>query len=123
MGVVRRRVGDAPTWSWDGVVPRDYASGARRHVLVGEGDGAGQVELRYFTIPPGGASVRERHGHEHAIVILHGRASVLIGAEVHEVGPGDAVFIASGEEHQLTAGPDAPLGFLCTAVVGRQRPG
>jgi S-methyl-1-thioxylulose 5-phosphate methylthiotransferase len=119
MGLVRRRLGESPTWAWEGVEARDYASGARRHVLVGPADGAGQVELRYFSIPAGGASALEHHPHEHAILVLHGTAEVRIGDEVHAVGPGDAVFVAAGEVHQLTAGAGAPLGFVCTALVDR----
>lgn len=116
MGVVRRRRDDG---GWNGVVPRVYGTGAERHVLVGAADGARQVELRYFRIPVGGASVRERHSHEHAIVILHGRARVLLGDAVHDAGPGDAVFVASDEEHQLRVVGDEPLGFVCTALVDR----
>jgi quercetin dioxygenase-like cupin family protein len=119
MGMVRRRVGG---WSWDGVEPRDYASGAERHTLIGAAEGARDVELRYFAIPPGGASALESHRHEHAILILHGRAEVLLGEEVTEAGPGDAVFVASQEPHRLTALDDEPLGFICTALVDRGRP-
>jgi quercetin dioxygenase-like cupin family protein len=119
MGLVRRRAGD---WSWDGVAPREYASGAERHTIIGADEGARDVELRYFRIPAGGASAFESHPHEHAIVILHGRAEALLGEEVAEVGPGDAVFVASQEPHQLTVVGDEPLGFLCTALVGRARP-
>jgi quercetin dioxygenase-like cupin family protein len=115
MGLVRRR-GDE---GWDGVEPRAYASGAERHVLIGPDDGARQVELRYFRIPVGGATVRERHPHEHAIVILHGRARVTLGERVHDAGPGDAVFVASDELHELRVVGDAPLGFICTALVDR----
>jgi quercetin dioxygenase-like cupin family protein len=119
MGLVRRRSGD---WGWEGVAPRAYASGAERHTLIGADEGAREVELRYFRIPAGGASAFESHPHEHAIVILHGRGEALLGEEVAEVGPGDAVFVASREPHQLTAGGDEPLGFLCTALVDRGRP-
>jgi quercetin dioxygenase-like cupin family protein len=116
MGLVRRRAGD---WSWEGVAAREYASGAQRHTIIGAGEGARDVELRYFRIPAGGASAFESHPHEHAIVILHGRAEALLGEEVAEVGPGDAVFVASQEPHQLTVVGDEPLGFLCTALVAR----
>lgn len=119
MGVVRRRSGG---WSWDGVVPREYASGAERHTLIGAAEGARDVELRYFEIPAGGASALESHRHEHAILILHGRAEVLLGEEVAQAGPGDAVFVASGEAHRLSTVGDEPLGFLCTALVDRGRP-
>lgn len=119
VGIVRRRRDDG---TWEGVVPRRYEAGAERHTLIGAADGADDVELRYFRIPAGGASARERHAHEHAIVILEGRARVLLGEARHDAGPGDAVFVASGEEHQLEAAGETPLGFLCTALVHRARP-
>jgi S-methyl-1-thioxylulose 5-phosphate methylthiotransferase len=116
MGLVRRRTDG---WSWEGVPPREYASGAQRHTLIGPGDGARDVELRYFLIPAGGASALESHEHEHAILILHGRAEARLGEERREVAEGDAVFVASGEVHQLTALGHEPLGFLCTARADR----
>ncbi len=117
MGLVRRRLGE---WAWDGVAPRAYSSGAERHTLIGADVGARDVEMRYFRIPAGGASARESHPHEHAILVLHGRASVLLGDEVTQVAAGDAVFVPSGEEHQLTTLGDEDLGFLCTALVARE---
>jgi quercetin dioxygenase-like cupin family protein len=116
VGLIRRR---SEGWSWEGVEPRAYATGAERHTLIGAAEGARDVELRYFRIPAGGASALERHDHEHAILILHGRAEALLGEEVHEAGPGDAVFVSSGETHRLRAMGDEPLGFLCTALVDR----
>jgi quercetin dioxygenase-like cupin family protein len=116
VGLVRRNLGG---WSWAGVDPRGYASGAERHTLIGAAEGARDVELRYFRIPAGSASALEHHPHEHAILVLHGRARALLGHEEHEVGPGDAVFVASEEVHQLTTLGDEPLGFLCTALVDR----
>jgi quercetin dioxygenase-like cupin family protein len=116
MGLVRRR---GEGWSWEGVSPREYASGAERQVLVGRDDGATQVELRYFSIPPGSASNLEHHPHEHAILILHGRAEVQLGDHVATAGPGDAVFVAADEVHQLRVLGDEPLGFVCTALVDR----
>jgi quercetin dioxygenase-like cupin family protein len=116
MGLIRRR---AQGWSWEGVEPRAYTSGATRHVLLGAADGAADVELRYFEIPAGGTSALERHPHEHAVLILHGRAEVLLGDGVGLAGPGDVVFVAGDELHQLrTVGPE-PLGFLCAVRVDR----
>ena len=116
VGLIRRR-GDG--WTWEGVSPRSYASGAERHTLVSGGDGARDVEMRFFRIPAGGASALEAHPHEHTILILHGRAEVLLGEEIHAAAEGDAVWVASGEPHQLRAVGDDALGFLCTALVDR----
>jgi quercetin dioxygenase-like cupin family protein len=119
MGFVRRR---GEGWTWEGVSPREYASGAERHTLVSAADGARDVEVRYFRIPAGGSSVLESHAHEHAVVILHGRAEVLLGEVLHEATAGDVVHVGSEERHRLTAVGDEPLGFLCTALVDRARP-
>jgi quercetin dioxygenase-like cupin family protein len=119
MGIVRRR---GEGWTWAGTTPRPYASGAARHTLIGADDGAREVELRYFELPPGGTSALERHPHEHAVLILHGEAEVLLGDEVHPAGPGDAIFVAGDERHQLRALGEAPLGFLCAVRVDRGSP-
>jgi quercetin dioxygenase-like cupin family protein len=119
MGFVRHRRDDG---SWDDVVPREYASGASRHVLVGAHDGATQVELRYFTIPVGGASNLEHHPHEHAILISEGHAEVTLGETVAAAGPGDVVFVAANEVHQLRTVGNHPLGFICTALANRSGP-
>ena len=116
MGLVRRK---SEGWTWEGVQAREYTSGAERHTLIGASVGARDVELRYFRIPAGGASALESHPHEHAILILHGRAEALLGDHTEAAGPGDAVFVASGEVHQLRALGDEPLGFICTALVNR----
>lgn len=115
MSHVRRRAGEG----WDGVAPTAYGNGAERHVLASAADGATQVELRVFRLPGGTASARERHAHEHAILLLEGRARVQLGEAEHEVGPGDHVFVSAWEEHRLTAvGPGTPV-FACTAPVNR----
>ena len=68
-----------------------------------------------------GAMIRIGKTYGNLMVDL-GRAEALLGEEAHEVGPGDAVFVASGEAHRLRALGDEPLGFLCTALVARARP-
>ena len=115
MGHVRRRRGDG----WEDVAPKAYGNGAERHVLASSADGATQVELRVFRLPPGTSSARERHAHEHAILLLEGRARVLLGDTEHEVVAGDHVFVAAWEEHRLTVVGDGTLVFACTAPVNR----
>ncbi len=69
--------------------------------------------IRYFEIPPRGQSSFEHHLHDHGVIILKGRARVLLGWEVYKVGPGDAIYIPQNEQHQLKNIADEPLGFLC----------
>ena len=117
MAAIHRFTGTPERPEWDGVEPRPYDLGeavaGTKRVLVGPDDGAGNFALRYFEIVPGGKSSLDLHDHDHGIVIVKGRARVLIGRETHELGPGDVAYIGGRQEHQLTNLGDGPLGFLC----------
>jgi quercetin dioxygenase-like cupin family protein len=116
MGVIHRRRGDG----WDGVSARAYddpaLAGVRKHELIGEPEGARQYRVRYFEVPPGGRTARERHSHDHGVLIISGRALVTLGQAKHEVGEGDVVYVAGDELHCFEALGEEPLGFVC--VVG-----
>jgi quercetin dioxygenase-like cupin family protein len=119
MGVIHRQAATSDgTWDYTTVAVKEYSSGnasagATRRILVGQAEGAEDFIIRYFTLPPGGHSAHEQHAHQHGVVVVHGRGRVLLGEEWAEIGPGDAVFIAPSELHQLQAEDDAPLGFIC----------
>jgi quercetin dioxygenase-like cupin family protein len=112
MGAVHRR---QPDGSWQDVPTRPYGAGGRRHELIGPADGAPHYRVRFFEIAPGERSTIERHEHDHGVVIQHGRARVTLGEEVHELGPGDVVYVAPDELHSFEAIGDEPLGFICVA--------
>jgi quercetin dioxygenase-like cupin family protein len=76
--------------------------------------------VRYFHVPAGGRTARERHPHDHGVVIVSGRAVVTLGDERHEVGLGDVVYVEGDELHCFEADADEPLGFIC---VVPPRPG
>ena len=55
---------------------------------------------------------------EEIYYILVGRGLMRVGQETREVGPGDAIAIPPGAEHQITAlGPEA-MKFLCCCAPG-----
>jgi quercetin dioxygenase-like cupin family protein len=126
MGVIHRRSGSVGAGGadgaagWEGVEPQAYddpsLAGVRKHELIGEAEGASQYRLRYFEVPPGGRTARERHPHDHGVMIVAGRARVTLGDEAHEVGEGDVVYVAGDELHCFEALGATPLGFVC--VVG-----
>ena len=115
MGAIHRRAGSG----WEGVVPRAYDDpslrGVFKHELIGVPEGALHYRVRYFEVPAGGRTALERHPHDHGVVIDRGRARVTLGGDVHEVGPGDVVYVAGGELHCFEALGDEPLGFICVA--------
>jgi quercetin dioxygenase-like cupin family protein len=76
-------------------------------------------ELRYFEIEPDGFSTLERHAHVHAVLILRGRGTCLVGDEVRTLETLDLVTIAPWTWHQFRASADKTLGFLC--LVNRER--
>jgi quercetin dioxygenase-like cupin family protein len=114
MGVVHRRTDDGKSWLWDGVDVESYTSNnATKQVLVGAKDGAKNFIIRYFTIPPHGFSNLDHHSHEHGVVVMSGRARVMLGERFEEIGPGDAIFIPGWERHQFENLTDEPFTFLC----------
>jgi ribulose-bisphosphate carboxylase large chain len=119
MGVVRRR-GAA---GWEGVAAKTYGdselAGVRKHELIGEPEGAHSYRLRYFEVPPGGHTARERHPHDHGVMFVTGRARVTLGEETHELGEGDVVYVAANELHCFEALGAEPLGFACVTGPAR----
>ena len=114
MGAIHRSLGEG---RWEGVEAQAYAdpepTGVRRHELIGPAEGAPHYRVRYFHVPAGERTARERHPHDHGVMILSGRALLTLGDGQHEVGPGDVVYVAGEELHCFeTLGPE-PLGFLC----------
>lgn len=112
---------------WEGVEVRPYNaegthfSGVTRQVLFEGGDGLA-CQLRYFEVAPGGWSSLERHHHAHAVMVVRGRARVLIGDRIVEAGTNDLVRVPPLTWHQFQAGDDAPLGFLCMVDCERDVP-
>ena len=111
MSAVHRR---RPDGSWEGVPPRGYGAGGRRHELVE----TERYRVRCFEVPAGGTSTLERHGHDHTVVIQQGRARVTLGDAAHELGPGDVVYVAPGELHAFEAIGGEPLAFICVRSAG-----
>ncbi len=115
MGVVHRRKANAWDWGDVPVVPYTGPGGVcgSRRVLIGPRERASFFVLRYFELPPGCKSSLDAHPYDHGVVILQGRARVLLGEEVTEVQAGDVLYIPPMEVHQFESIGEQPLGFLC----------
>lgn len=92
-----------------------------RRTLLGDAPGEAALDflVRYFEVQAGGYSTLERHQHPHAVVVLRGRGTVILGDRVDAVSAGDCVYVAPQCFHQFHANAGEALGFLC--VVSRQR--
>ena len=95
------------------------AERASRQVLIGYDEQSPHFHLRYFGVQPGGHTSLDQHVHDHGVYVIHGRASLRLGDEEHEVSTGDVVYISGNEIHQFVTLGDEPFGFLC--VVPAQR--
>ena len=119
-----RRIGP---FRWDGVELRPYKEDGSpfrdvtRQLLFAGGDGL-PCELRYFEVAPGGWSSLERHRHVHAVMLIRGRARVLIGDRVVEADTHDLIRVPPLTWHQFQPLGDEPLGFLCLVDCERDRP-
>lgn len=118
---------DDEAFGWDGVEVLAYKvdgsapfRAVTRQVLFEEAEHG--CQLRYFEVSPGGHTTLERHQHVHAVLILRGRGSVLVGSEVREIGEHDLCSVPPLTWHQFRAADDAPLGFLCLVSSERDRP-
>lgn len=111
---------------WDGVPVSAYKpggshfSGITRQLLFEGGEGLG-CQLRYFELTPGGYSSLERHRHAHAIMVIRGRGSALVGDRILDLATQDLVQVPPLTWHQFRAG-DEPFGFLCMVDCGRDTP-
>jgi quercetin dioxygenase-like cupin family protein len=120
----------AAAGGWLGVPLEPYKAttetyrGVTRRELVGKRGESPRFHVRYFEIAPGGFTTYERHEHEHVVYALRGEGMVVIGETLHGVSPGDIVYVAPKDPHQLRAPAEAtePFGFLCIVNAERDRP-
>jgi quercetin dioxygenase-like cupin family protein len=124
---------DKETFRWKGIEPRAYRDTARRergmgfqgvarHTLAVGEELPAEFELRYFEFEPGGYSSLEKHRHAHFVIALRGSGSALVGDQVIELQPFDAVYVAPETPHRWIASGDESFGFLCPVDSSRDRP-
>jgi quercetin dioxygenase-like cupin family protein len=116
-----------PEYRWEGVAHLPYKEegavpfkSVTRQVLFA--DPALGCELRYFEVAAGGYSTLERHEHAHAVLLLRGSGTALVGDAVREIGTNDLVSIPAWAWHQFRATNGEPLGFLCMVNALRDKP-
>jgi transcriptional regulator with XRE-family HTH domain len=72
------------------------------------------IEAYLITVPPGGKSASEKHGHRgrELGVILSGRGELAIGKQTIALGPGDSVSFRADAPHGLANTGKRPLTAL-----------
>jgi quercetin dioxygenase-like cupin family protein len=118
------------TFAWEGVPRQQYkASGphwagvSRTELIADPTSTELPFHLRYFEIEPGGYSSKERHAHEHVVIVARGRGTLELDGASKEIGPGDIVRVRSWQLHQFRhANGTEPFGFYCIVAADRDRP-
>ena len=67
-------------------------------------------------IEPGGEQRIHSHRPEQVYFILEGRGLMTVGSETQRVGPGDCIFIPSGQPHGLKNDGDVILRYFSAAA-------
>jgi len=92
--------------------------GVHIRIVAGPREGARNFVMRVFEVDPGGHTPRHRHEWEHEVFILAGEGSLVTAGGKRPLRPGDAIFLAGGEDHQFrNAGPQ-PFQFICVIPAG-----
>jgi quercetin dioxygenase-like cupin family protein len=109
--------------SVDDTEPVRTGHGNSLWVLLPEEVGVPNFVLRYFEVPPEGATGYGKHAYEHEVFVVRGEG-ILRGRDPeglpfeHALRPGDAVFIAPNEEHQFCNPNGERIGFVCVVPRG-----
>ena len=85
-----------------------------RELLAHRNSCIAKQSLAEARLPVGGSTTPHYHPRtEEIYYILSGRGQMRICTETAEVGPGDAIAIPPGLEHEITNTGDETLVFLC----------
>lgn len=124
---------DPRAFRWRGAAPEVYKfaageergmgwRGVTRFTIASPQTIPARFELRYFELEPGGYSSLEKHRHVHYVLVLRGAGHALVGDEVFEVAPLDAVYVAPLTPHRWINAGEEPFGFLCPVDGDRDPP-
>lgn len=100
--------------------PTHEAGGALFTALATPSRGTVDTSVWQVEIAPGTPATPHSLTREEVFVVLAGRASVHIGDENGEAGPGDAIVVPAGVPFELANITDEPLRALCCLPVGGQ---
>jgi quercetin dioxygenase-like cupin family protein len=94
-------------------VTADGAKGMKIQWLIDKKLGAQHIAMRRFEVAPGGHTPLHEHAWEHEVFILSGQGVIQAAEGEQPLGPGDVVFVPSGERHCFRNNGTEPLVSLC----------
>jgi mannose-6-phosphate isomerase-like protein (cupin superfamily) len=106
-------------FSYDQLTVRTSGSTAIRQMLTGATHSGYRIDLHATDLAVGQMPhAPHHHVHEELLLIREGTIEVRIGNRTNRLGPGSAVYVASGEEHGWkNVGPTPAKYFVLEAAV------
>ncbi len=128
MSAIHKFQPDGTSFKWGGARSRRYRDaddvrGVTENWLVGKAEDARNFAIRYYEVAPGGFSHAEEHAHDHGVVLLRGKARLILNDEEFVIEPFDVAYISPNDFHQLVNIGEEPMGFLCVIPAHRQKKG
>jgi len=121
-----RRAADVVAVTGQGLYPAPFAQvvAGRTKRRLGDAFGLKSLGVNLTTLEPGAASALY-HAHtvqDEFVFVLEGRATIIIGDEEYEAGPGECIGFKGGTglAHQLVNRTDETMTYL---EIGDRRPG
>jgi quercetin dioxygenase-like cupin family protein len=114
MMMIRKNVQDVPAV----VVNKDGFRGMSARFALTRADGCPNYAMRVMEFAPGGHTSLHAHQEEHEFFFPEGEP-VLVDGQGREtrLRPGDLVYVAPNEAHQIRNVGDAPLRVICTIPI------
>jgi quercetin dioxygenase-like cupin family protein len=96
----------------------------RRESLASKPDWLKASAFGLFRVPKGGAVELHYHDADEIWYVVEGRARVVSEGQEYEIGPGDLLCTAMGDEHGTVEVHEDLLGFFLEGELrGQKRPG
>jgi ribulose-bisphosphate carboxylase large chain len=96
--------------------------GILRQELIGTFGEKTAFDVRYFEIEPGGNSSLEKHVHEHVIIGVRGKGTLVKQGKHFPIHVHDVAYVQPLEVHQLRNNEQEPFGFFCIVDHERDKP-
>jgi len=104
----------------EGVVPPLHENSTAFPIVTPKNGGSDSIEFHVTEIRPGGAALKDNHPNsDHVYYILSGRGYSIIDGERYDFGPGDALYIPMGSDHEMYPVGDDTLKFIVTFTPAR----
>jgi len=122
-GAAAKPVLASTQWNWPELAVKPTKTGERRDIVDAPTRTLVNFECHLTTLHAGKAPhAGHHHPDEEILVVKDGAMEATVGGEVHRLGPGDWLFVVSGEEHGWRNAGEAPATYYVIRFVSTTTP-